>query len=155
MSTLESAISIAVLAHKGQLDKAGAPYILHPLRVMLRLNSFEERVVGVFHDVLEDTGISMESLRASGFSEMILSALHSVTKLPDETYDEFILRAASNPICRSVKLADLADNCDLSRIPKPTTRDFKRLEKYRHAIETINAIEHPDAYRVSSCQSFP
>jgi hypothetical protein len=81
--------------------------------------------------------------------------LNSVTKLPDQTYDQFILRAASNPIGRSVKLADLADNCDLSRIPKPTTRDFKRLEKYRHAIETINAIEHPDAYRVSSCQSFP
>jgi (p)ppGpp synthase/HD superfamily hydrolase len=145
MSTLESAISIAARAHEGQLDKAGAPYILHPLRVMLRLNSFEERVVGVLHDVLEDTDISTELLRASGFSEVILSALHSVTKRSGETYDEFVLRAASNPIGRSVKLADLADNCDLSRIANPTTKDFKRLEKYRHAIETINAIEHPDA----------
>jgi (p)ppGpp synthase/HD superfamily hydrolase len=145
MSTLESAISIAARAHEGQLDKAGAPYILHPLRVMLRLTSFEERVVGVLHDVLEDTDISTESLRASGFSEVILSALHSVTKRPGETYDEFVLRAASNPIGRSVKLADLADNCDLSRMANPTAKDFKRLEKYRHAIETINAIEHPVA----------
>jgi hypothetical protein len=140
VSTLESAISIAALAHQGQVDKAGAPYILHPLRVMLRLNTFEERVAGVLHDVLEDTEFSIESLRAVGFSEEILSALISVTRLQSETYDEFVLRAASNPIGRRVKLADLSDSCDLSRIINPTVNDFERLEKYRHAIEIIKAL---------------
>lgn len=144
MSTLECAIAIAARAHEGQLDKAGAPYILHPLRVMLRLSTFEERVVGVLHDVLEDTEVSSESLRALGFSEEILTALISVTRLPTETYDEFVLRAASNPIGRHVKHADLADNCDLSRIIDPTIKDYERLEKYRHAIEIINALELPN-----------
>lgn len=144
MSTLECAIAIAARAHEGQLDKGGEPYILHPLRVMLRLGTLEERVVGVLHDVLEDTAVSSESLRALGFSEEILAALISVTKLPNETYDEFVLRAASNPIGRRVKLADLADNSEISRINNPTSKDYARLEKYRHAIEIIKANELPN-----------
>ncbi len=145
MSTLEQAISIAARAHEGQIDKAGAPYILHPLRVMMSLTTLEERVVGVLHDVLEDTQISAANLRESGFSEVILSALESVTKRPGESYEEFVLRAASNPIGRRVKLADLLDNSDLSRISKTTLKDYERLEKYRRAIEIINAIDLPHA----------
>ena len=145
MSTLECAISVAAKAHEGQVDKAAAPYILHPLRVMLSLNTTEEKIVGVLHDVLEDTQILMSDLRALGFSEVILSALESVTRNPGETYENFVLRAASNPIGKRVKLADLIDNSDLSRISKPTPKDYERLEKYRHAIEIINAIDRTHA----------
>lgn len=141
MSNLERAIAIAVEAHAGQRDKAGAPYILHPLRVMLRLTSDNERVVGVLHDVCEDCpGWTLDRLRAEGFSEQVLTALDSVTKRDDETYEDFVSRAAENPIGRAVKLSDLQDNCDLSRISKPSDRDFARIEKYKKAIALMSRL---------------
>ena len=137
MSTLEKAITIAANAHAGQIDKAGAHYILHPLRVMLKLDTVKERIVAVLHDVIEDTAVSFEDLANEGFSPEILEALHSVTRMPDEEYEEFVRRAGENPIGRRVKLADLEDNCDLSRIDTPTERDFARIEKYRKAIDYL------------------
>lgn len=141
MSTLERAIVIAAEAHVGQVDKAGAPYVLHPLRMMLRLSTSDEMIAAVLHDVVEDCGLSLEMLRADGFSEQVLEAIDSVTRRAEESYEEFVLRAASNSIGRRVKLADLRDNNDLSRIKHPTARDYARVEKYRRAIETICALE--------------
>lgn len=141
MSTLERAIVIAAEAHVGQVDKAGAPYVLHPLRMMLRLSTSDEMIAAVLHDVVEDCGLSLEMLRADGFSEQVLEAIDSVTRRAEESYEEFVLRAASNSIGRRVKLADLRDNSDLSRIKHPTARDYARVEKYRRVIETICALE--------------
>ena len=141
MSTLERAIVMAAEAHAGQMDKAGAPYVLHPLRMMLRLSTSDEMIAAVLHDVVEDCGLSLEMLRADGFSEQVLEAIDSVTRRAEESYEEFVLRAASNSIGRRVKLADLRDNSDLSRIKHPTARDYARVEKYRRAIETICALE--------------
>ncbi len=139
MSTLERAIAIAAEAHAGQVDKAGAPYLLHPLRMMLRVSSVEERIVAVLHDVCEDCpGWSFDRLKAEGFSDRILAALDSVTKRDGEDYESFVRRAVADPIGRSVKLADLSDNCDLSRIAAPSQRDYERIEKYRRAIDLIN-----------------
>ena len=104
MSTLKRAIAIAAKAHKGQVDKAGAPYVLHPLRMMLRLTTAEERITAALHDVVEDCGVSLAELRADGFSESVIGAIDSVTRRPDESYETFVLRAASNPIGRQVKL---------------------------------------------------
>ena len=138
MSTLERAIVIAAEAHAGITDKGGAPYILHPLRMMMDLTSAEERIVAVLHDVCEDCpGWTFERLRGEGFSEEILAALDSVTKREGETYEEFALRAAVNPIGRRVKLADLRDNSDLSRITNPSVKDHQRIAKYARAIELI------------------
>ena len=138
MSTLERAIAIAAEAHAGQTDKAGAPYILHPLRMIMGLTSDEERIVAVLHDVCEDCpGWTFERLRGEGFSEEILAALDSVTKREGEAYEEFALRAAANPIGRRVKLADLRDNSDLSRITNPSVEDHERIAKYARAIELI------------------
>lgn len=141
MSSLERAISIAARAHEGQVDKAGAPYVLHPIRVMLRLSSTEDRIVAVLHDVVEDSSITFDDLRAEGFSDEIIEALRAVTKIDGEDYDAFVRRAASNPIGRRVKLADLQDNADLSRIADPTERDHERIAKYLRAIETIRRLE--------------
>lgn len=141
MSTIERAIAIAAEAHEGQIDKAGAPYVFHPLRLMMRMATIEERIVAVLHDVVEDSAITFEDLEKEGFSTAVLEALESVTRRPSENYDKFVLRAAANPIGRRVKLIDLEDNCDLSRISAPTERDFSRIEKYRRAIATINALE--------------
>jgi (p)ppGpp synthase/HD superfamily hydrolase len=132
--TLERAIAIAAMAHAGQVDKGGAPYILHPLKVMMRMNTLEERIVAVLHDVVEDCGISLDDLRKEGFSEEILSAIESVTKVPGESYEDFVDRTAQNPIGRAVKLADLEENSDLSRIASPSWEDLERIEKYRRAI---------------------
>ena len=141
MSTLERAIVIAVKEHEGKFDKGGAPYILHPLHVMLNLSTNEERITAVLHDVVEDGGITLENLRSEGFSESIIEAVDAVTIRSGETYESFVLRAASNPIGRKVKLADLQHNCDLSRIPNPTASDYERSKKYSRAIETILNIE--------------
>jgi (p)ppGpp synthase/HD superfamily hydrolase len=141
VSTLERAIAIAAEAHAGQVDKAGAPYVLHPVRMMLRMSSTDERIVAVLHDVCEDcAGWTFDRLRREGFSDHIIQALQSVTKRDGEDYEAFVRRAATNPIGRRVKLADLDDNSDLSRIAMPSERDFRRIEKYRRAIDLISRL---------------
>jgi (p)ppGpp synthase/HD superfamily hydrolase len=138
MSTLEQAIVIAANGHAGAKDKAGAPYILHPLRMMLSLSTTDERIVAVLHDVCEDCdGWTLARMKDEGFPDHIIAALDSVTKRDGEDYEAFVRRAAANPIGRRVKLADLKDNCDLSRISTPTANDYKRIEKYRRAIQSI------------------
>lgn len=137
--TLERAIAIAATAHEGQVDKGGSPYILHPLKVMLRVNTLEERIVAVLHDVVEDCGVSLDELRKEGFSEAVLMAIESVTKVPGESYETFVERAAQNPIGRVVKLADLEENSDLSRIAQPSWEDLERIEKYRRAIGVLRS----------------
>lgn len=141
MSTLERAIAIAAEAHAGQVDKAGAPYILHPLRVMLRLTGIEERTAAVLHDVVEDTDWTLERLRAEGFSDAVLTALEAVTHRDGEAYEDFIRRAAADPIGRRVKMADLEDNLDLTRLDRVTARDEVRAAKYRRAIELLHEYE--------------
>lgn len=141
MSTLERAIALAAEAHAGQLDRAGAPYILHPLRVMLRLKTTDERIVAVLHDVVEDCHWTIEALRAEGFTEAVLRAIESVTKREGEDYEAFVLRAARDPIGRRVKLADLHDNSDMTRFANPTDRDRVRVEKYTRAIRVLGELE--------------
>ncbi|WP_111452484.1 MULTISPECIES: HD domain-containing protein [unclassified Pseudomonas] len=126
-------------AHEGQADKGGTPYIPYPLNVMLRVNTLEERIVAVLHDVVEDCGISLDDLRKEGFSEAVLTAIESVTNVPGESYETFVERAAQNPIGRVVKLADLEENSDLSRIAQPSWEDLERVEKYRRAIGVLRS----------------
>ena len=140
MSTLERAIAIATMAHGGKVDKAGAPYILHPLRVMLKLSTTEERIVAVLHDVIEDSEVSLQHLIDEGFSGTIVEAIDALTKRPGEAYEDFVRRASLNPIGLRVKLADLEDNSNLSRIPNPTEKDYERLARYHRAIETIRSV---------------
>jgi (p)ppGpp synthase/HD superfamily hydrolase len=148
MSTLERAIVIAAEGHAGVTDKGGAPYILHPLRMMLSLSTPEERIVAVLHDVCEDCpGWTLGKLRAEGFPNHVIAALDSVTKRQGEDYETFVRRAAANPIGRRVKLADLMDNCDLSRIAAPTDCDYRRIEKYRRAIKLIQTISEQSIAR--------
>ena len=138
---LERAIEIAVSAHKGVKDKGGNPYILHPLRVMLSLNSEEEKIVGVLHDVVEDAeDWTFEKLQDEGFSTQILEGLQSVTKTSeDENYDEFVQRALTNAIGRQVKIADIKDNLDVTRIDILTEKDMKRLQRYKKSLKILQS----------------
>jgi (p)ppGpp synthase/HD superfamily hydrolase len=133
MATLENAIALAVEAHRGQKDKNGGPYILHPLRVMFRVETDVERIVAVLHDVVEDTGRTFDDLRALGFSEEVLQALDCVTKRAGENYEDFVERSASNPIAHRVKLADIEDNMDVRRLPAVGDKDYARLQRYLKA----------------------
>ncbi len=136
---LNKAILIATTAHEDQMDKAGAPYILHPLRVMLSLETIEEQICGVLHDVIEDTPITFDDLKALGFKEEIIEALNALTRRTDEPYDDFISRVMENQLACRVKLADLSDNMNLSRIPNPSEKDYQRVEKYRIATNRIQS----------------
>lgn len=130
MSTLERAIQIAAAAHAGQTDKAGEPYILHPLRVMLRVHTEHERITAVLHDVVEDSPVTLAELAAAGFPPAVIDAVAALTKQPGETRILAAKRAAANPIARNVKLADNAENMDLSRIPNPSPKDLARMQEY-------------------------
>lgn len=148
MSDLERAIALATAAHAGQIDKAGAPYILHPLRLMLRVQTDAERLAAMLHDVVEDTPFTLDDLRRFGFGADVVDAVQALTKRPDEKgtddgYFRFVERAARHPVARAVKLADLEDNMDLSRIADPTEKDHERIERYRRAVEIIRSTQPP------------
>jgi (p)ppGpp synthase/HD superfamily hydrolase len=139
MPTLERAIQIAVNAHVGQVDKAGTPYILHPLRVMMACGSDAARIVAVLHDVVEDSEWTADMLREEGFDSDILDGLDAVTKREGEEYLDFCRRAASHPLGREVKRADLRDNMDITRLRVDLTKaDLERLERYRVAWEVVS-----------------
>ena len=140
MSSLEKAISIAAQAHDGQRDKAGAPYILHPLRVMMKMATEAERITAVLHDVVEDTDWTMERLQQEGFHGEILAALECLTRQDGEDYGKFIERVKRNPLAVKIKIADLEDNLDVARLKEVTEADTERLEKYRQALQMLNDL---------------
>lgn len=139
MSTIERAIEIAVLAHKGQKDKSGVEYILHPLRVMERGKTAVEKICGVLHDVVEDSDWTIDDLKNEGFSEEVISVIKCLTKKTEnENYDEFIERVAKDPIAVKVKLNDLLDNMDITRLKELSEQDLRRLNKYLRAYKKLN-----------------
>jgi GTP diphosphokinase / guanosine-3',5'-bis(diphosphate) 3'-diphosphatase len=137
MATLERAIEIAARAHANQVDKAGEPYILHPIQVMLRVSGTEARIAAVLHDVVEDSAFTIEDLRKEGFSTTVLEAVAALTKEDGESRLEAALRAAKNEIARIVKLADNAENMNLGRLADPTDKDYARLEEYKKVREIL------------------
>lgn len=138
MPTLEDAIALAVKVHRGQVDKYGRPYILHPLRVMFGLEGEVAQIVGVLHDVIEDSDVTFEDLRQMGYSEEVIEALDGVTRRHSESYEVFVERSLQHPLSRRVKQADLEDNMDLRRLDSELTeRDFERLKRYRRAWQKI------------------
>ena len=150
MSTLERAIEIATEAHRGQFDKAGNDYIDHPLRVMVAGKTTNEKIVGVLHDVVEDSDWTFEKLAAEGFSNEIIDALRCITKLSNnEPYDKFIARVKTNKLAIAVKLNDLSDNMDIRRLPYLSDKDVKRLKKY---LKTYKQLMGIPTYSVYACQ---
>jgi len=138
---LETAIAIAVGAHHGQKDRNGAPYILHPLRVMARVDTDAEKTVAILHDVVEDTGWTFEQLAKEGFPNEILEPLKCVTKREGENYEDFVKRSASNELARRVKLADLEDNMDIRRMSTISEKDNERFRKYLRAWRFLKGLD--------------
>ncbi|MBF0454358.1 MAG: GTP pyrophosphokinase [Magnetococcales bacterium] len=138
---LEKAIALAVEGHTGQVDKANEPYILHPLRLMMRVRGERLRIIAVLHDLVEDTDTTFDKLRQEGFSEEIIEALDHLTHREEESYEAYILRIKKNDMARHVKLRDLEDNMDIRRLDhRPGERDWLRLKKYRLAWSVLNDL---------------
>ena len=150
MATIEKALQIAALAHEGQLDKHGQPYILHLLRVMAAVEDAEARIVAVLHDVIEDTSVTADDLRRQGFGETILEALDRLTHRKDEPYAEYVIRCKGQEVARRVKLADLEDNSRLSRTilrPDRIEPDIERVRKYLLAYKFLTNMLTEEQYR--------
>ena len=135
---LDRAKAIATSVHEGQVDKAGKPYIEHPMRVMNMGKTVEEKIAGVLHDVVEDSDWTFEMLEKEGIPKDVMDALRCVTKLSeDEDYDHFIERVKTNPLAVKVKLNDLKDNMDITRLGEVTEKDLARLNKYIRAYRQL------------------
>lgn len=137
-SLLDKAILIAEKAHAGATDKTGKPYIGHVIRVMNAGKTIDEKIVGVLHDLVEDTDWTFDMLLAEGFPIYIVDALRCVTKISeDEPYDQFIERVKTNPLAVAVKINDLSDNMDIRRLYVLTDNDVQRLRKYLQAYQSL------------------
>ena len=137
MQLLEKAIRIAVNAHANQFDKAGAPYILHPIRVMNGVKKVLEKIVGVLHDVVEDTNITIEDLEKEGFPSEALEAIDALTRRIGESYTDFILRIKENEIARKIKIVDLRDNSDLFRLHEIEEKHLSLIKRYHAAMKEL------------------
>lgn len=126
--------AIAERAHAGQVDKAGKPYIGHPAHVAVSVEGDKAKAVAWLHDVVEDTPMTFDDLRAAGIDDEVLAALELLTHDKTVPYMEYVVAIRENDLARTVKLADLAHNSDLSRLPEVTDADLQRVEKYRQAM---------------------
>ncbi|MEM9819217.1 MAG: HD domain-containing protein [Cyanobacteria bacterium P01_D01_bin.6] len=141
MADLQRALEIAIEAHKGQRQKNGLPYVLHPLTLMLSMTSVEARISAVLHDVVEDTQWTLEDLESEGFPPAVIEALDCLTHRDREDYDAYIERIRNNRIASEVKLADLKDNMNIRRIPELKEKDLERLKKYHKAWRKLSGDE--------------
>ncbi len=140
MSTLDIAIALACSAHAGQVNKAGKAYILHPLRLMLCFDDLDAQIVAVLHDVIEDSEHSLGDLQGLGFDAHVISAIDCLTKRPGENYQRFLERVATHPLATRVKIQDITDNLDVTRLPALTDKDFERVRKYHQALAYLKGV---------------
>ena len=133
---IESARLLATRQHQGQVDKSGMPYILHPTRVADRMKTPEEKVVGWLHDTVEDTGLSLSDIEQQ-FSSETADAVDAISRRKDEPWEKYVERVKKNRVARAVKISDLIDNSNLSRLDHITLIDVKRQEKYNRALQFL------------------
>jgi hypothetical protein len=137
MNIIDAAVALACRVHAGQVDKSGKPYILHPLRLMLKFEDVDEQVVSVLHDVVEDGDVTLEELRELGVSSAAVAAIDCLSKREGELYEDFIARIKPNDLARRVKIADIRDNLDLTRLPQVSDKDLQRVAKYHRALREL------------------
>lgn len=134
---LTTALHIAMDAHDGQVDRAGKPYIYHPLTVASMTDNFDAFVTALLHDVMEDSHYTTEDLQQAGIPDHIIAALRLLTHDKEEPYLDYVQSVKENDLARAVKLCDLKHNSDLSRLPEVTEQDRERAEKYRKAMDLL------------------
>ncbi|HPF90023.1 MAG TPA: phosphohydrolase [Flavobacteriales bacterium] len=137
---LETAIRLAAKVHRGQVDRFNKPYILHVMRVMMRGHDLEEQVLGALHDVLERSTLTAEDITKKGFSPRIVKALQHITRVPQETYEQYIDRVMEDNLAIRVKLHDLADKMDLLHVDQLDPADLKRYNKQLSAYHRMKRL---------------
>lgn len=142
MKLIEKSLQIALQAHAGQTDKAGQAYILHPLRIMAKMNTEEEMSVALLHDVIEDSDFSAASLLDSGISIAVVDAVECLTKLDGENYAQFIQRVLTNRLAVKIKMADIEDNIQVLRMDSLSDADLERVKKYHTAWKMLKLSLH-------------
>lgn len=136
---LDKALRLAVHAHAGHVDRAGAPYLLHVLQVVVGCqDNLLAATVAALHDVVEDSPLTLRDLRDQGFPSPVIEAVDALTRREGEAYEDCIERVAKCPLASKVKLADLHSNMDVRRLAQVTTGDIGRLERYRKAWERLS-----------------
>jgi len=134
---LEKAISIAVDSHSGQVNDKAQPYVLHPLRMMFKAVTIEEKIIAVLHDVIEKTTIDLEYLRSVGFSDRIVLGIDALSRRPQENYDKYIDRVSENKLATKVKIIDLDDNINSLDLDKSQESKSNKFLKYQKARNTL------------------
>ena len=129
----KKALCLCFEAHKEQKDKSGLPYVFHPFHLAEQMETEETTVVALLHDVVEDTDYSLADLEDMGFSKSVLDALALLTHDPSVDYMDYVRAIKANPIARTVKLADLRHNSDLTRLDTVDEKALARVEKYQKA----------------------
>ena len=133
------ALQVSQKAHEGQYDKGGQPYIQHPIRVADSLDDVEEKIVALLHDVIEDSQTTLDQLLNYGFTNRIVNSIRLLTKTPNVSYDDYLRAVKKDNSAWKVKMADLKDNLDISRIPNPSDADYEKLEKYKSALNFLES----------------
>lgn len=140
MHILEKAIAFATVAHAGQEDKSGLPYILHPLAVMQAVHTIDQKVVAVLHDVVEDTDIGPAELVDAGFSDTVIGAVLAISKRDNEVYGDYLKRVKANPLALHVKMSDIEHN--MSRLTNLEPKHASYLAaKYTRALKFLGGPE--------------
>lgn len=142
---IKQAMKIAYKAHDGQYDKNGYPYIHHPFHLAEQMETEEEIIVALLHDVIEDSKISIKELKEAGFSKEVITAIELLTKPSDANYFNYIRKISTNELAKKVKLADLLHNRDLSRFDKVTEKEWERNKKYQRAYNLLRWGDEPEA----------
>lgn len=133
MDLIEKSLEFALRAYTGQKDKAGETYILHPLRIMAKMEGAKEKAVALLHDVIEDSEITARQLLESGIPEDVVDAVEALTKRDGESYEAFLLRVKANLLATKVKIADIEDNINVLRLKSLEGKDLERVAKYHKA----------------------
>jgi (p)ppGpp synthase/HD superfamily hydrolase len=141
MSIIEKSLEIALQAYAGQTDKAGKTYILHPLRLMAKMQDEHEMAVAILHDVIEDSDYTAEDLLSAGIPAVVVDAVHVLTKTKGEDYDQFVARVLTNPLATKVKIADIEDNINVLRLEQVGEKDLERVAKYHKAWKTLKSAQ--------------
>ena len=134
----KKAMKLCFEAHKDQKDKSGLPYVFHPFHVAEQMPDEKTTIVALLHDVIEDTPYSLQDLRDMGFEQDVLDALALMTHDKNVPYMDYVAKIKSNPIARTVKLADLRHNSDLTRLDEVSDAALKRIEKYKNAMNLLS-----------------
>lgn len=133
----KKALKLCFEAHKEQIDKSGMPYVFHPFHLAEQMQDEESTIVALLHDVIEDTDYTLDDLRKVGFDDSVLAAINLMTHEDGVPYMDYVEQIKTNHIAKTVKLADLRHNSDMTRLDVVTPRDRERAEKYLAAIKLL------------------